>query len=343
MYPREMPDLFRGDQLVIFGTYSKAGNGAITVTGTADGKEQKFAQDVTFEASTDKSREWIAKLWATRRVGFLLDEIRRHGESKELKDEVVELARQWGIVTPYTAMLIIEDEKQRGIPVAQRSLREMEHDRTATRASKDNMDSMKKSEVVGRRAVGSSIASATAKGATSVERAQGSFEQKEARERVGNESGKADLDNGGSIAALPATQPGAAPTYYGRVGGEKAADLNLGTSSVSGWQNGSNVSGVATPVADQGYRVVTNYAQQTRVVNNRAFYLNGNQWTDSTVQKKLDAKPTKIVFNSEAYFSLLKQHPEAAQYLSLGTNVTVELGGMVYDIVEEPVEAPTAK
>jgi hypothetical protein len=38
----------------------------------------------------------------------------------------------------------------------------------------------------------------------------------------------------------------------------------------------------------------------------------------------------KIIFNSDAYFDLLKKFPDASQYL-----VTVELGGKTYDIVEE--------
>ncbi len=131
LYPREMPDLFKGDQLVVFGSYSKAGKTAVVLKGMVNGKEQTFAQDVSFEDKTDATNEWIGKLWATRRVAYLLDEIRLHGESTELKDEVVALARRWGVVTPYTAMLIIEDERRLGIPVASRSLREMEVDRGA--------------------------------------------------------------------------------------------------------------------------------------------------------------------------------------------------------------------
>jgi Ca-activated chloride channel family protein len=49
-----------------------------------------------------------------RRVGYLLDQIRLLGkEEKELKDEIVELARKYGIITPYTSYLIVEDETKR--------------------------------------------------------------------------------------------------------------------------------------------------------------------------------------------------------------------------------------
>ncbi len=44
-----------------------------------------------------------------RKVGYLLDQIRMHGESKELKDEIVQLGKKYAIVTPYTAALVIED------------------------------------------------------------------------------------------------------------------------------------------------------------------------------------------------------------------------------------------
>jgi len=69
-----------GDK-VVFGSYDKPGNSAVTLTGMVNGVQQKFSQDVTFDEKTDTSKEWIAKLWATRRVGYLLDEIRLHGES----------------------------------------------------------------------------------------------------------------------------------------------------------------------------------------------------------------------------------------------------------------------
>jgi len=75
--------------------------------------------------------DFVPRLWATRRVGFLLDEIRIHGETNELRDEATELARKYGIVTPYTAYLIVEDEERRDVPAASRSLQSMSSDTAA--------------------------------------------------------------------------------------------------------------------------------------------------------------------------------------------------------------------
>ena len=122
VYPNPLPDLFEGDQLVLSGRYTGAGDGAIVLEGEVNGKAQRIVLEGKF---ADKSSEnsFIPRIWATRRVGYLLDEIRLHGENAELRDETTQLARQYGIVTPYTAYLIVEDEGRRNVPILSRTFR----------------------------------------------------------------------------------------------------------------------------------------------------------------------------------------------------------------------------
>lgn len=128
LYPRELPDVFNGDMLVVFGRYTGAGPSAIKIGGLLGGQKREFVADVNFE-ERHTANTFIPRLWATRRVGWLLDEIRLRGESAELRDEATRLAREFGIVTPYTAYLIMEDESRRNVPVAMRNFQEMERDR----------------------------------------------------------------------------------------------------------------------------------------------------------------------------------------------------------------------
>src|SRR5664279_5983121 len=136
LYPSPLPDLFKGEQLVLVGRYSSHGDAAVVVEGTVNGAARKFTYEVSFADDASDS-EFIPRLWATRRVGYLLDEIRLHGENAELRDEVTELARKYSIVTPYTAYLILEDETHRNVPMASRSLQVFDADRAArTEAAK---------------------------------------------------------------------------------------------------------------------------------------------------------------------------------------------------------------
>ena len=50
-------------------------------------------------------------------MGYLLDQIRLHGESQELKDTIVRLAIAHGIVTPYTAYLVTEPDSVASRPM----------------------------------------------------------------------------------------------------------------------------------------------------------------------------------------------------------------------------------
>ncbi|MFQ5806389.1 MAG: VIT domain-containing protein [Phycisphaerae bacterium] len=126
-HPAALPDLFKGEQLAVFGRYTGAGNVAITLEGTVNGRFRSFTHDAHF-AKNAAEHGFIPRLWATRRVGFLLDQIRLHGDSRELRDEVTVLARKFGIVTPYTAYLIVEDESRRNVPLASRTLQAIDRD-----------------------------------------------------------------------------------------------------------------------------------------------------------------------------------------------------------------------
>jgi Ca-activated chloride channel family protein len=106
IYPRQMPDLFRGDQLVLVGRYRQGGAARITLTGTAAGKKQALNYQATFDtASVGENNGFVARLWAIRRIGEIIDEMDLHGRNQELVDELVALSQRHGILTPYTSFL----------------------------------------------------------------------------------------------------------------------------------------------------------------------------------------------------------------------------------------------
>ena len=69
MYPADLPDLFKGDQLVVAGRYSGAGDVEAKLTGNVGSREQTFTYKLYFDdrKTTD---DYVPRLWATRRVRF---------------------------------------------------------------------------------------------------------------------------------------------------------------------------------------------------------------------------------------------------------------------------------
>jgi Ca-activated chloride channel homolog len=109
VYPAQLPDLFHGQQLVVLGRWSGKGPAAIRLTGAVGMESKEFVYELTFPEKTGSDRAFVEEIWARRKVGFLLDQIRANGEKKELVDEVVALAKKYGITTPYTSYLIVPD------------------------------------------------------------------------------------------------------------------------------------------------------------------------------------------------------------------------------------------
>jgi Ca-activated chloride channel family protein len=121
MYPSApLPDLFVGSQLIITGRYRGDGPATVRLEGELNGQRKVYTYDVSFRANAG-GEVFIPRLWATRKIGALLNAIRLHGEDPELVDSIVRLSIRYGIITPYTSFLITENDifTQSGVEEAQ--------------------------------------------------------------------------------------------------------------------------------------------------------------------------------------------------------------------------------
>ncbi len=296
LHPGSLPDLFRGEQLVVAGRYSGSGSGKITLEGQINGVARTFTYDAKFPAEATEN-DFIPRLWATRRIGFLLDEIRLRGESAELRDEVADLARRHGIVTPYTAYLIHEDEARREVPIAMQSMPALGRDREALALT---------------RSAYTDLATKTSGGSAVAAARYGLAQQSANQPTEALRSGRLEAGRALSFAAgTPAPAPAQAQTGQA---GRPVAPAVMPARSVS----------------DQ----VTEYTQQSRFVGGRNFFLNGTQWVDAGVQKLQKAKKVRVQFNSPEYFDLVTKEPQARPWLALGQNLQFVLRETVYEVFE---------
>lgn len=289
VYPRKLGDLFKGNQLVVMGRFRKSGDAKVTLSGYVNGAKKTFEYGATI--TQEKREEFIPRLWAIRKVGFLLEEIRLRGEKPELRDEVTMLGKKFGIVTPYTSYLVVEDAPLQQVanntpppprPWEDRSPRDEE-----------------------RRKVFAPRGSTEGKGAKAESESDDSFDSifgksapaKKASSGGGNLGGM----RGGGGESAPMEPPA---TVMEKSDGKDAVAISRATRKMKETDKG--------PGADEA----------VRVASGRSFVYRNGGWIDSEAVAT-PGKQLKVKFLSNAYFELLKLRPDLKAAFSLGDRVVV--------------------
>jgi len=107
--PRHLPDFFKGSQLLLVGRYQGSGQQTLKLSGELNGQQRHYNFPKQNFAAGLTSYDFLPRLWASRQIGFLLDQIRLQGKKTELVEEVIRLSKAYGIVTEYTSFLVRED------------------------------------------------------------------------------------------------------------------------------------------------------------------------------------------------------------------------------------------
>jgi Ca-activated chloride channel homolog len=294
-YPRDLPDLFEGGQLVWVGRYRESGKTTVRLSGKVGGDRQSFEFPAELAATgRGSSYDFVEPLWAVRRVGFIIDQIDLHGQNKELTDELVALSVKYGILTPYTSFLA--DER---VPLF------AYHD-NAGRA----FDSLRQLGAVdGPRGVGQRAA-------------KGYYQNADNFGRFSSSAGAASPPAAGGIS-------GRGRGMGGGMGGVATAGAEGLTTKLM--RKPSAAAGSFSVIQDADGK--TSVSETVRQVGKKTFFLKGDRWVDSTVKAEDVEKATVIEQFSDAYFALArKQSAETNQYLTFEEPVTVNLDGKIYRI-----------
>jgi Ca-activated chloride channel family protein len=105
MHPQPLPDMFEGSSLLLTGR-ARIHGGPITVRVRGRAHDEDWQATYTFKTETTGDHAFVPRLWATRQVGTLLDQIRVEGETEALVEEIRTLGLTYGLVTPYTIDVI---------------------------------------------------------------------------------------------------------------------------------------------------------------------------------------------------------------------------------------------
>jgi Ca-activated chloride channel family protein len=107
MLPTQTADIFADRDLILFARYAGHGQSRIIVEGNRRGVPVRWMSTVEFP-DRERDNPFVARLWATQRVGYLSAEKRQHGDSKEIDDEIKSLGERFSIPTEFTSYLVKE-------------------------------------------------------------------------------------------------------------------------------------------------------------------------------------------------------------------------------------------
>jgi Ca-activated chloride channel family protein len=118
-WPKQLPDLYLGEPLVLHSRFDNpvSQTTQVTVKGQIAGKTWQRSLQLQPQTSTTEShgqqQKGIAKLWARKKIGALLDEKVRGKDPQIVRDQVLELALHHQLVSPYTSLVAVEEKISR--------------------------------------------------------------------------------------------------------------------------------------------------------------------------------------------------------------------------------------
>lgn len=107
--PETIGSLYRGQQLIVMGHFWQAGNAKITLTGKVSGEKRKYQTTVRFSDNSELHPE-LERLWAYAAITNLEDKMDYLGENADTQQAIVDLAKEYGLVTDYTSMVVMRQE-----------------------------------------------------------------------------------------------------------------------------------------------------------------------------------------------------------------------------------------
>ncbi len=109
--PKNLPDLYHGAPLHVYGRYRKAGSFTVSVSAEVLGKpiEQEFVADLPDQ--NDANPE-IERTWAWQRVQRLFAEERTAGKAGAHQEAIVRLCEDYSIVSEYASFIVLENDAE---------------------------------------------------------------------------------------------------------------------------------------------------------------------------------------------------------------------------------------
>ncbi|MBC7999983.1 MAG: VWA domain-containing protein, partial [Leptolyngbya sp.] len=115
VYPKEVKDIFAGQQVLLIGRYKGNGNASVNLNGQINGVAKAYSFPMAF-AEDDAGHSYLPRIWAMRRIGYLTEVAHANDESQEVINEIIALSQRYGIISAYTSYLVTDPSENGRLP-----------------------------------------------------------------------------------------------------------------------------------------------------------------------------------------------------------------------------------
>ncbi|WP_298982635.1 VIT and VWA domain-containing protein [uncultured Roseibium sp.] len=132
---RNNPSLYRGEQLVLFGHYWGNGEASFKLTGEISGSPVSYETSFTFPETAMRNPE-IERLWGYAQIEHDMQTMALLGPDPDLKTSIVDTSKEYGILSPYTSMLIVEEARFEELAIDQTNKKRLATEQAAQQERK---------------------------------------------------------------------------------------------------------------------------------------------------------------------------------------------------------------
>lgn len=106
IYPDPLPNLYKGQQMIVSGRYSEAVSVEVNLSGEAFGNPVEFIYDMPLSDSLVSNYQFLPKVWAKLKIEYLL--VIYYGlnpnssEAEAIREQIIQLSILFGVISPFT-------------------------------------------------------------------------------------------------------------------------------------------------------------------------------------------------------------------------------------------------
>jgi Ca-activated chloride channel family protein len=119
IYPDPLPNLYKGQQMIVSGRYNEPTNVSVTLSGQAFGQMVEYTYDMLLSDSSISNYQFLPKVWAKLKIDHLLVQYYlldpNSPEAEAIKEEIIAISIAYGVISPFTGFgdptVNVEDEE----------------------------------------------------------------------------------------------------------------------------------------------------------------------------------------------------------------------------------------